>query len=74
MLSYSLESCVLSLLSTNIKIKIYRFTVLFVALYGRETWSITLGKKHMLRVFENRALRKIIVSKTDEVRGRQKAA
>jgi hypothetical protein len=31
-----------SLLSKNLKIKIYRTTILTVVLYGCETWSLTL--------------------------------
>jgi hypothetical protein len=48
-----------SLLSKNIKIKIYRTTVLSVVFYGGETWSLTLRKERRLRVFENRMLRRI---------------
>jgi hypothetical protein len=33
-----------SLLSKNIKIKIYRTTILPVVLYGCETWSLTLSE------------------------------
>jgi hypothetical protein len=28
-----------------------------VVLYGCETWSLTLGEEHRLKVFENRVLR-----------------
>jgi hypothetical protein len=45
------------LLSTNLKIKIYRTVILPVVLYGCETWSFTLRKERRLRVFENRVLR-----------------
>jgi hypothetical protein len=38
-------------------------------LYGRETWSLTLREEHRLRVFENRALRRIFVTKRVEVTG-----
>jgi hypothetical protein len=48
-----------SVLSKNIKIMIYRSIMLPVALYGCETWSLTLMEERMLRVFENRALRRI---------------
>jgi len=41
-----------SLLSKNIKIKIYRTVILPVVLYGCETWSLTLREKGGLRVFE----------------------
>jgi hypothetical protein len=35
-------------------------------LYGCETWSLTLGEEHRLRVFENRVLRKISGPKREE--------
>jgi hypothetical protein len=50
-------------------IKIYRTIILPVILYGCDTWSLTLREKHRLRVFENRMLRKIFVSKRYEVTG-----
>ena len=43
-----------SLLSKNLKIKIYRTIILPVVLYGCETWSPTLRERCRLRVFENR--------------------
>jgi len=49
-----------SLLSKNIKIKIYRTIILPVVLYGCETWSLTLGEELRLRLFENRVLRRIL--------------
>ena len=52
-----------SLLSKNLKIKIYRTTILPVVLYGCETWSLTLGEEHRLRVFENRVFRRIFGSR-----------
>jgi len=57
-----------SLLSKNIKIKIYRTIILFVV-YGCETWSLILREKRRLRVFDNRVLRRIFGPKRDEVRG-----
>jgi len=48
-----------SLLSKNLKIKIYRTVTLPVVLYGCETWSVTLMEESRLRVFENRVLREI---------------
>jgi len=48
-----------SLLSKNIKIKIFRTTILPVVLYGCETWSLTLREERRLRVFENRVLRRV---------------
>jgi hypothetical protein len=46
-----------SLLYKNLKIKIYNIIIFPVALYGCETWSLTLRKEHRLSVFENRVLR-----------------
>jgi hypothetical protein len=48
-----------SLLSKNLKIKIYSTIILPVVLYGCETWSLTLRDERGLRVFENRVLRRI---------------
>ena len=56
-----------SLLSKNLKIKIYRTIFLSVVLYGCETWSLTLREERRLRVFENRVLRRIFGLKRDEV-------
>jgi hypothetical protein len=38
-----------------------------VVLYGRATWSLTSREEHTLRVFENRALRRIFGPKRDKV-------
>jgi hypothetical protein len=43
--------------------------ILTVVLYGCETWCLTLGEEHRLRVFENRVLRRIFGPKSDEVTG-----
>jgi hypothetical protein len=40
-----------SLLSKNLKIKIYRTIFLPVVLYGCETWTLTLREERRLRVF-----------------------
>ena len=56
-----------SLLSKNLKIKIYRNIIFPVVLYGCETWSLTLREERRLRVFENRVLRRVFGPKTDEV-------
>jgi hypothetical protein len=50
----------------NLKIKIYKTVILPVVLYGCETWALTLGKEHRLKVFENRGLRKIFGPKREE--------
>jgi hypothetical protein len=58
-----------SLLSKNVKIKIYRTIILPVILYGCESWSLTLREECRLRVFENKVLRRIFGPKRDEVTG-----
>jgi hypothetical protein len=40
--------------------------ILFVFLYGCETWSLTLREEHRLKVFENKLLRRIFGPKRDE--------
>jgi len=55
-----------SLLSKNLKIKIFRIIILPVVLYGRETWSLTLMEERKLRLFENRVLRSVFGPKRDE--------
>jgi hypothetical protein len=64
-----LRVVVFSLLSKNLKIKIYRTIILPVVLYGCESWSLTLREVRRLRVFENRVLRGIFGAKRDEVTG-----
>ena len=58
-----------SLLSRNLKIKIYRTIILLVVLYGHETWSLTLREERRLRVFESRVLSRIFWTRRDEVTG-----
>ena len=58
-----------SLLSKNIKLKIYRPIILPIVLYGCETWLLTLREECRLRVFEKRVLRRIFGHKRDEVTG-----
>jgi len=68
--NYSVQNLLSSrLLSKNLKIKIYRTIILPVALYGCETWSLTLEEESRLRVFENRVLRGVFGPKRDEVTG-----
>jgi hypothetical protein len=50
----------------KLNIKIYKTVILPVVLYGCETWSLTLGEEHRLRVFENRVLRMIGGPKMEE--------
>jgi sorting nexin-29 len=40
-----------SLLSKNLKIKIYKNLILSVVLYGYETWSLTMREERRLRLF-----------------------
>jgi hypothetical protein len=58
-----------SLLSKNLRIKIYRIIILPVFPYGCEPWSLTLREERRLRVFENRVLKRIFGPKRDEVTG-----
>jgi hypothetical protein len=53
----------------NVKITIYKIIILPVVLHGCETWPLTLMEEQGLRVFENRALRRILGPKRDEVIG-----
>jgi len=56
-----------SLLSKNLKIKIYRNIHFPGDLYGCETWSLTLREERRLRVFENRVLMRTPGLKRDEI-------
>ena len=56
-----------SLLSKNLKIKIYRTIILPVVLYGCETWSLTSREERKLRVFENMVLRRIFGSRREDI-------
>ena len=58
-----------SLLSKNLKIKIYRIIIIPVVSYGFETWSLTLREENRLKVFENRVMRRIFAPKRFEVTG-----
>ncbi|KAJ4427606.1 hypothetical protein ANN_25254 [Periplaneta americana] len=58
-----------SLLSKNLKVRIYKTVILPVVLYGCETWTLTLKEEQRLSVFENKVLRKIFGAKRDEVTG-----
>jgi hypothetical protein len=69
-LRYSVQSLLSSrLLSRNLKVKIYKTTILPVVLYGCETWSLTIREEHRLRVFENRVMNRIFGPNRDEVTG-----
>jgi hypothetical protein len=56
-----------SLLSKNIKIKIYRTINLPVVLHGCGTWLLILRVERRLRVLKNRVLRIIFGPKGDEL-------
>jgi hypothetical protein len=56
-----------SLLSKNLKIKVYGTIMLPVVVYGREAWSLTLREVRRLRVSENRVLRRIFGPKRVKV-------
>ncbi|KAJ4437296.1 hypothetical protein ANN_17434 [Periplaneta americana] len=58
-----------SLLSKNLKVRIYKTVILPAVLYGCETWTLTLREEQRLGVFENKVLRKIFGAKRDEVTG-----
>jgi hypothetical protein len=46
--------------------------IVFVILYGCESWSLTLREECRLRVFENNVLRRIFGPKRDEVTGERR--
>jgi hypothetical protein len=58
-----------SLISKNVKIKIHGTIILPVVLNCCETWSLTLRQECVLRIFENKVLRRIFGPKRDEVTG-----
>jgi len=64
---YSVQNLLsFSLLSKNLKIKIYRTIILPVVLCGCETWSLTMREERRLRAFENRVLRRVFGLKRHE--------
>ena len=68
---YSLEKILSThLLSKKLKVNTYKTIILPVALYGCETWSLTLREEHRLRVSENKVFRKIFEAKRDEITGK----
>jgi hypothetical protein len=56
-----LSSCLVSKYTES---KMFKTVILFVVLYGCETWSLTLREEHRLRV-----LRRIFGPKRGEIRG-----
>jgi hypothetical protein len=61
-----------SLLSKNVNIKICTTIILYVVLYGCETWSLTLWEEHRLKVFENRVSRTFGPKRDEMVQGWRK--
>jgi len=59
-----------SLLTKNLKIKIYRSIIMPVVLYGCETCFLTLREECRLRLFDNRVLGRIFGPKRDELTGK----
>ena len=47
------------LLSKKLKVNTYKTIILPVVLYDCETWPLTLREEQRLRVYENKALRKV---------------
>ena len=65
---FSVQNLLFSTLLSRIgKINIYGTIILPIALYGCETWSLTLMEKPGVRVFKNRVTVKIFVPKRAEV-------
>jgi hypothetical protein len=58
-----------SLLSKNLKIRIYRTIIFPFVLHVYEIWSLILREERRLRMFENRVLRRIFGPKKDDVIG-----
>jgi hypothetical protein len=68
LLPFSPETFVFSS-AKNVRIRIHKTIILPVVLYGCETLSLILREEYILRVFENRVLRRIFGPKRDEVTG-----
>jgi hypothetical protein len=69
LLQFGHEPSVFSIAVEKVKIRIYKTRILPVVLYGCETFSLILREEQILRVFENRVLRRIFGPKRDEVTG-----
>ena len=66
---YSLEKILSShLLSKKLKVNTYKTIILPAVLFGCETWSLALREENMLRLFENKVLRKTFGAKRDEIK------
>ena len=68
LLLFGPESVVFHFAIHNSKIEMWRRIVLPVALYGCETWSLTLREERRLMVFENRVLRRVFEPKREEMK------
>jgi hypothetical protein len=66
---FSPELCLPICCPKSIKIRICKTIILPLVLYGYETWPLTLREEHRLRVFDNRMLRRVFLSKMDKVIG-----
>jgi hypothetical protein len=66
LLSFNPKSFVFLSHIKKLNIKIYKTVILPILLYGCETWPLTLGEEHRLKVFENRVLRRIFGPKREE--------
>jgi hypothetical protein len=49
------------------KNKVHETIIMPVVLYECETWSLILREQHRMRVFENRALRRIFGPQGDKI-------
>jgi len=67
LLSFGAEYLVFHFLSKNVNIKTHKTIILSVLLYGREICFLTFREERMLRVFENRVLRRIFDPTRDKV-------
>jgi hypothetical protein len=56
-----------ALVKVHVEVKICKTMILQFVLYRCETWSLTSREEHILRVFENRIVRRIYGPKRDEV-------
>jgi hypothetical protein len=68
--SHSVQNLLFSsLLSKNVKIKMYRIIILPAVLYGCEILSLTFWEERKLRVFKNSVLKRIFASTLYKVTG-----
>ncbi|KAJ4449201.1 hypothetical protein ANN_00598, partial [Periplaneta americana] len=70
---YSVEKLFLSnILSKKLKVRIHKTVALSVVMYGCETWTLILREEQRLRVLENKVLRRLFVTKREEVTGERR--